>query len=154
MTFNTRRKVETNFIQLKADGTQTGASDGDKVLFPTKTTTGGDAVSISSGVISLSSSRSYYIQINVGVDRPSSSSDVSFEFWNDTASAKLLRTSGAFEARYLPTVGGINSNGSTFGQLTIDNPSFDISVKINQLGVGNTADILENCHLFIVEMEY
>ena len=155
MTYNIRKKVQTNLVELRADGSQTGIADGDKVKFPTKVTTSGDSVSISSsGVISLSSSKSYYIQVNVSCDRPSSTSDISFEFWNDTTSTKLTRSDGAFEARYLPTVNTNRYNGSTIGQLTIDNPTFDLSVRVNQLGSGNTVDILDACHLFIIEMEY
>ena len=155
MSFNIRKKVNTKFVELRADGSQTGIADGVKVKFPTKVTTSGDSVSITSaGVISLSSSRSYYIQVHVSCDRPSSTSDVSFEFWNDTTSTKLTRSDGAFEARYLPTVSTNRYNGSTIGQLTVDNPTFDLSLRVNQLGSGNSVDILDNCHLFIVEMEY
>ena len=155
MTFNVRKKVQTRFVELRADGSQTGITDGDKVKFPTKITTSGDSVSITSaGVISLSSSRSYYIQVHVSCDRPSSTSDISFEFWNDTTSTKLTRSDGAFEARYLPTVSTNRYNGSTIGQLTVDNPDFDLSLRVNQLGSGNAVDILDSCHLFIVEMEY
>ena len=155
MSFNIRKKVNTRFIELRADGTQTGIGDGTKVKFPTKVTTSGDSVSItSSGVISLSSSKSYYIQVHVSCDRPSSNSDISFEFWNDTSSTKLTRADGAFEARYLPTSGSSWNNGSTIGQLRIDNPNFDLSIRVNQLGSGNSVDILEHCHLFIIEMDY
>ena len=80
MTYNIRKKVQTNLVELRADGSQTGISDGDKVKFPTKVTTSGDSVSISSsGVISLSSSKSYYIQVNLSCDRPSNTSDISFD---------------------------------------------------------------------------
>ena len=155
MTYKARNPVTTAFVTLTADGTQTGASDGDKVKFPTKVTSGGDSVNISSaGVISLNSSRSYYMQVAISCDRPSSSSDISLEWYNDTAGSKLNRSDGAFEARYVPTIGGAWYNGSTIGQLTIENPSFDISVRINQLGVGNTVDIISACHLFIIEMQY
>ena len=155
MTYLTRNPVVTSFITFTADGTQTGAGDGDKVKFPTKVTSGSDNVSISSaGVLSLDSSRSYYIQAHLSCDRPSSSSDVALEFYNDSTNAKLDQSDGAFEARYLPTSGSLYRNGSTIGQLTLDNPAHDVSIRLNRLGTGNNADIKSACHLFIIEMQY
>lgn len=154
MTYKARRKVTTRMVELRSSGAQS-VSDGDKVLFPNKITTGGDSVSISgTGVITLSSSHSYYIAVATGATRPSSSSDFSLEFYNETAGTKLVRSDGAFEARYLPTdaTNGFR-NGSTVGQLRIDNPSHTISVRVNQLGA-SSATIEDNCHLFIIEMEY
>ncbi len=155
MTYLTRNPVKTTFITFTADGTQTGASDGDRVKFPNKVTSGGDSVSISSGgVLSLDSNRSYYLQVHLFCDRPTNTSDVALEFFNDSANAKLGQSDGAFEARYLPTTSSKMQNGSTIGQLTLENPLFDISVRLNRLGVGNNADIEPACHLFIVEMQY
>lgn len=155
MTYLTRNPVVTSFITFTADGTQTAAGDGDKVKFPTKVTSGSDNVSISSaGVLSLDSSRSYYIQAHLSCDRPSNSSDVALEFYNDSTNAKLGQSDGAFEARYLPTSSGTLQNGSTIGQLSLENPTFDISIRLNRLGAGNNADIKSACHLFIIEMQY
>ena len=154
MTYKIRQVVDTAFVTFTADGSQTGASNSDIVEFPTKLSSGGDNVSISAGgVLALDSARSYYIQAHMACDRPSSSSDISLEFWNNTTNTKLDRSDGAFEARYLPT-SSVYYNGSTIGQLTLDNPTFDLSIKINQLSVGTTVDILSSCHLFIVEMQY
>lgn len=156
MSYRCRNPKSTVLVQLSADGTQTSASDGDKVLFPTKITTGSDGVSVSAGVISLDSSRSYYMSVHVDADRPSSTSDISAEWWNDTTSTKLGPSDGAFEARWLPgnvSGGAPYYNGSTLGQLTLVNPSFDISVRINQLGSGNTLNISEYFHLYIIEID-
>lgn len=144
-------------ISLNADGTQTGIGDGDKVFFPTKVTSGGDSVSISSGVISLSSNHDYYISVNVDANRSSGNIDIAFEWYNDTAGTKLTRADGAFEARYLPTstsgTGALpGRDGSDFGQLILEQPNFDISVRLNRLG-SNTATINAGCHLFILEFE-
>ena len=154
MSYLSRRNAVTRMIQLNADGTQTGAADGDKVKFPTKTTSGGDGVSITSaGVISLNSERDYYITVNVDVDRSVNSSDVAFEWYNETSSSKMTQAQGAFEARYLPTLTvQPGKNGSEFGQLLISQPSHNISVRLNQMG-SNTCDINTGCHLFIVEVE-
>lgn len=152
MSYRCRAPKSTILIQLSADGTQTTAADGDKILFPTKKSTGSDGVTHSSGTISLDSTKTYYISVHVDCDRPSTTSDFSAEWWNETSSTQLDKTSGAFEARWLPT-GAFYFNGSTLGQLTLVNPSFDISVKVNRLGASNTADISEYFHLFIIEID-
>lgn len=154
MSYLSRRNATTRMIQLNADGTQTGAVDGDLVKFPTKTTSGGDGVSITSGgVISLNSARDYFITVNVDVDRSANSSDVAFEWYNESTSTKMTQSQGAFEARYLPTLTTQpGKNGSEFGQLLISRPSHDISVRLNQMGA-NTCDINTGCHLFIVEID-
>ena len=89
MSYLSRRNAVTRMIQLNADGTQTGAADGDKVKFPTKTTSGGDGVSITSaGVISLNSDRDYYITLNVDADRSNNTSDIALEWFNETTNTK------------------------------------------------------------------
>ena len=153
MTYLIRKKAVTRMVSLNADGTQTGIGDGDKVFFPTKTTSGGDSVSISSGVISLSSNHDYYISVNVDATRSSGNIDIAFEWYNDTAGTKLTRSDGAFEARYLPTTGALpGRDGCDFGQLILEEPNFNISVRLNRLG-SNTATINAGCHLFILEFE-
>lgn len=153
MSFLIRKKATTRMISLNADGTQTGIGDGDKVFFPTKVTSGGDSVSISNGVISLSSNHDYYISIHVDVTRSAGNIDISFEWYNDTANTKLTRADGAFEARFLPTTNALpGRDGCDFGQLILEQPNFDISVKLNRLG-SSTASINSGCHLFILEFE-
>ena len=152
MSYRCRNPKSTIMVQLSADGTQTAAADGDKILFPTKTTTGSDGVSISSGTISLDSSKTYYLSVHVDCNRPSTTSDFSAEWWNETSSTQLGKSDGAFEARWLPT-GAFYYNGSTLGQLTLVNPTFDISVRVNRLGASNTANISQYFHLFIIEID-
>lgn len=152
MSYRCRNPKSTVLIQLSADGTQTTAADGDRVLFPTKKTTGSDGVSVNAGVISLDSSKSYYMSVHVDVNRPSATSDFSAEWWNETSSTKLTRSDGALEARFLPS-GALYYNGSTQGQLTLVNPTFDISVRVNRLGASNTANISQYFHLFIIEID-
>ncbi len=154
MSYLSRRNAVTRMIQLNADGTQTGAADGDKVKFPTKTTSGGDGVSITSaGVISLNSARDYYITLNVDADRSNNTSDIAFEWYNESTNTKMAQSAGAFESRYLPLYSDRPAkNGNEFGQLIISQPSHDVSVRLNQMG-SYTADINVGCHLFIVEVE-
>lgn len=154
MSYLSRRNATTRMIQLNADGTQTGAADGDRVKFPTKTTSGGDGVSITSGgVISLNSDRDYYITVNVDATRSNTASDIALEWFNETTNTKMAQSAGAFEARYLPLYSDRPAkNGNEFGQLIISQPSHDISVRLNQMG-SYTASINVGCHLFIVEIE-
>ena len=152
MSYRCRAPKSTILIQLSADGTQTAAANGDKILFPTKKSSGSDGVTHSSGTISLDSTKTYYISVHVDCDRPSATSDFSAQWYNETASTQLTRSDGAFEARFLPS-GGIYYNGSTLGQLTLVNPSFDISVKVAQLAASTTANISSFFHLFIIEID-
>lgn len=153
MSYRCRAPKSTILVQLSADGTQTTAANGDRVLFPTKKTSGSDGVTITAGgVISLDSTKSYYLSVHVDCDRPSATSDFAAEWWNETSSTKLARSDGALEARFLPS-GGLYYNGSTLGQLTLVNPAFDISVKVAQLGAGTTANISSFFHLFIIEID-
>jgi len=152
MSYRCRAPKSTILIQLSADGTQTTAANGDKILFPTKKSSGSDGVTHSSGTISLDSTKSYYISVHVDCDRPSSTSDFAAEWWNETSSTKLGRSDGAFEARFLPS-GALYYNGSTLGQLTLVNPSFDISVRVAQLAASTTANISSFFHLFIIEID-
>ena len=152
MSYRCRAPKSTILIQLSADGTQTTAANGDKILFPTKKSSGSDGVTHTSGTISLDSTKSYYLSVHVDCDRPSSTSDFAAEWWNETSSTKLARSDGALEARFLPS-GGLYYNGSTLGQLTLVNPSFDISVKVAQLSASTTANISSFFHLFIIEID-
>ena len=153
MTWKCRSQKQSRMIQLSADGSQTGAADGDKIEMPTKITTGVDSVSITSaGVMSFSSSKSYYISVHVDLDRSDNGSDFSAEWWNETTNSKLDRTDGAFEARWLPT-GGVMYNGSTLGQIILINPTHTLSVRIAALSSGSTVDIQSDFHVFIIEID-
>ena len=157
MTWKCRSPKQSRMIQLSADGSQTGAANGDKIEMPTKITTGVDSVSITSaGVMSFSSSKSYYISVHVDLDRSNSSSNFSAEWWNETTNAKLDRTSGAFEAKYLPPSSsgtGTHYNGSTLGQIILINPTHTLSVRIAALSSGSTVDIQSDFHVFIIEID-
>ena len=153
MTFQCKSPKSTRMIQLSADGSQTGAVNGDKIKLPTKITTGADSVSITSaGVMSFSSSKSYYISVHVDLDRTTYTTDFSAEWYNETTNTKLDRSDGAFEARWLPT-GSALLNGSTLGQIILENPTHTLSVRVAQLSTSNTVDIQTDFHVFIIEID-
>lgn len=154
MSYLSRRNAVTRMIQLNADGTQTGAVNGDKIKLPTKTTTGGDSVSITAaGVISLSSSFDYYIRVEPDLERSIKTSDVQLDFYNESTSSTMTQAQGAMSCRMLPTQTVYpDQSGVEMGQLIISQPGHDISIRLSQLG-SNTVDINTGFHLFIVEIE-
>ena len=150
MTYLVKTPRPTVMIVYNADGTQ-NVTSGDKIEFPTKTTTGSDSVSISSaGVISLSASRSYYISCNIAVNRSSTTADFGADWYNDTTNTLLTQSEGAFSARYLPT-GSTYKNGNLIGQLVLENPTFDVSLRASNITA--STGILENFYLFIIEID-
>ena len=107
MTYLQRHSRTTRMIIISADGTQT-VSNGDTILFPNKQTTGGDSVTVSSGVISLSSTKSYFLQCAVSVDRSTTSSDVVMTWYNADTNTALGQSDGAFKSQFNPS-GGTSS---------------------------------------------
>jgi len=154
MSYLSRRNAVTRMIQLNADGTQTGAVDGDKIKLPIKTTSGGDSVSVTAtGVISLSSNFDYYIRIEPDLERSVSTSDVQIDFYNQSTSSTMTQEQGAMSCRMLPTQTAYpDQSGVEMGQLLISQPTHDISIRFSQLG-SNTCDINSGFHLFILEIE-
>tara|TARA_B000000557_G_scaffold199916_1_gene165160 strand:- start:2014 stop:2478 length:465 start_codon:yes stop_codon:yes gene_type:complete len=153
MTYKQRHSKTTRIIELSADGTQT-VSNGDTILFPNKRTSGGDAVTVTSGAISLSSSRSYFLQCSVSVERPSSSSDVIMTWYNATTNSALSNSNGAFKSQYNPS-GGTSStrkNGSVVAVMYIDNPTHAVKLVISGLSSGTTT-ILDSMNILITEIE-
>tara|TARA_R100000773_G_C4219468_1_gene118051 strand:- start:2018 stop:2446 length:429 start_codon:yes stop_codon:yes gene_type:complete len=140
-------------IIISADGTQT-VSNGDTILFPNKQTTGGDSVSVSSGVISLSSTKSYFLQCAVSVERPSTSSDVITTWYNSSTNTALDKSDGAFKSQYNPsgTSSSTRRNGTLISVMYVSNPAFDIKLVISGLS-GGTTTIKETMNILITEVE-
>ena len=153
MTYKQRHPRPTRLIELSADGTQT-VSNGDTIYFQNKRTTGGDSVSVSNGVISLSSSRSYFLQCAVSVERPATLSDVIMTWYNATTNTALTKSNGAFKSQLNPSgfTSATRRNGSVIAVMFIDNPSHDIKLVVSGLTSG-TATILNSMNIIITEIE-
>ena len=153
MTYLQRHSRTTRMVIISADGTQT-VSNGDTILFPNKQTTGGDSVTVTSGVISLSSTKSYFLQCAVSVERPSTSSDVIMTWYNADTSTALGQSDGAFKSQLNPSGGSSTTrkNGTLIAVMYIENPSYDIELVVSGLSSGTTT-ILNSMNILITEVE-
>ena len=100
MSYNNIRKAICEFIEYTKSSTQT-ISNGSAITFDTKRTTGGDDVSIdsSTGIITLDSSKRYWIQASINVIRSAAGN---FEFTFQTgAGGSLAESDGVFPMLYI-----------------------------------------------------
>lgn len=153
MTYLQRHSATTRIIVISADGTQT-VNNGDTILFPNKQTTGGDSVSVSNGIISLDSNKSYFLQCAVSIERPTASSDVIITWHNATTNSALTNSDRAFKSQFNPS-GGTSStrrNGSVVAVMYIDNPTHPVKLVVSGLSSGTTT-ILDSMNILITEIE-
>ena len=153
MTYRQRHSKTTRMVILSADGTQT-VVNGDTVLFPNKQTTGGDSVTVSNGVISLSSSKSYFLKCSVSVERPTAGSDVIMTWYNATSNTALGQSDRAFKSQFNPSgfTQTTRRNGSVVAVIYIDNPAHSIKLVVSGLSTGTTT-ILDSMNILITEIE-
>ena len=157
MTFNTTRLSSCAWVELRQSaGTEQTISNGDVILFNTSTkrSTGGDSVSYdnSTGVLSLSSARRYWVQASIAIKR-ASGDDYEVE-WQLSDGTALTPSDGAFSA-YVKHVAGTTSypfKGASFvASLMVDNPSNDYRLTVTDCPANST--VLEHTHLFIMELK-
>lgn len=148
MTYKQRHARPTRFIELSADGTQTVANGG-TIYFQNKRTTGGDSVSVTNGVISLSSSKSYFLQFAFSIERPSSSSNAIFTWYNATTNVALTKADGAFLSEINTALSG---NGSRIAVMYIDKPTHPVKLVVSGMSSGN-ATILADTNISVMEID-
>ena len=82
--------LDVRLIELSHSSAQT-VSSGSTVAFDTLTASdAGHGVNLSNGVISLDTSRRYWIQASMHVDRASTTSSWEFAFFDDTLNTEIL----------------------------------------------------------------
>jgi len=155
MTFNCTRLSNCAWVELRqSSGTEQTISAGDILKFDsaTKRSTGGDSVSYNNttGVLSLSSSKRYWVQASISIERSSNNLyQIDWELSDGTA---LSASDGSFPAynhiNRLSTFPHINS--SFVASLLIDNPSDSYRLKVTSCPSNST--FLESSHLFIMEL--
>ena len=152
MSYNNIRKASGKMIEYTKSTTQT-VSNGDIITFNTKRTTGSDSVSISgSGVISLNSDKSYWIQASIAIDM-SSNGDYKVTF-QDASGNTLTESDGVFPAYHTLSPdddGNPFTNSSYMASLVVDNPSLDYKLVVTSIPANST--VRTETHLFIMEME-
>lgn len=152
MSYNNIRKASGKMIEYTKSSTQS-VSSGDTITFDTKRTTGGDSVSINgSGIISLNSSKSYWIQASIAINM-SSNGDYKVTF-QDSSGNTLSESAGVFPAYHTLSPdddGNPFTNSSYMASLVVDNPSLDYKLVVTSIPASST--IRTETHLFIMEME-
>ena len=146
--------VPTRIVQYLPDQTTPPALSNNLDIIwdtTTKRSTGGDSVSINSstGVITLSSSRRYWLQASIQVDRATAGN---FEFeWQDGSGNSLSASDGAFSAIYLEDYTQPLVNSSLLASVVVSNPS--LTYKLVCVSVPTNSSLNENTELLIWEFE-
>ena len=153
MSYNNIRKAICEFIEYTKSSTQI-ISNGNTITFDTKRTTGGDGVSIdsSTGIITLNSDRSYWIQGFITFDIPSEG-DFKVEF-QDSNGNSLSESDGNFPAYFHSEPDRSDSgrpfaNNSQLCSLLVKQPS--LQYKLVATTVPSNTTVHLSTHLFITE---
>ena len=151
MSFKNTITAAAAMIEYTKSSTQT-VSDGDTITFQTKRTTGSDGVSINgSGVISLDSGRSYWIQASIAIDM-SSNGDYKVTF-QDSSGNTLSESDGvfpAYQSLYPDDDGQPFTNSSYMASLIVERPS--LSYKLVVVDVPENSTVRTETHLLIKEV--
>ena len=153
MSYLTTRKANCSWIEYTQSSAQT-ISSGTDITWNTKKTTGGDGVSIdsSTGIITLNSDRSYWIQGFITFDIPSEG-DFKVEF-QDSNGNSLSESDGNFPA-YFHSEPDRTSSGSPFANnsqlcsLLVKQPSLQYKLVATTVPANTTVHL--STHLFITE---
>ena len=149
MTYLASRKSSCALIEFSQSSTQT-ISSGTDILWDTKRTTGGDGISINSstGIITLNSSRRYWIQATINVLR-SGNSDFAFEFQTGAGGA-LTQADGSFPILYIEDTTRPIINSSFMASLMVSYPSTTFKLRCTSVDANSTLE--SQSHLFIMEL--
>lgn len=151
MSFGNVTKTSAVMVEYTKSASQT-VSSGDAITFNTKRTTGSDSTSVNSstGVISLDSSRSYWVQASVAATMPS---DGSFEItFQDSSGNTLSESDGVFPAYHSLNNTSVTAyiNHSYMASLIVDKPSLSYKLVATTIPANSTIEV--ETHLFIMEM--
>lgn len=151
MSYLNTRKASCAWVEFTQSSAQT-ISSGTDITWDTKRTTGGDSISINSstGVITLDSSRRYWIQATIGVDR-SATGDFAFEFQTG-AGGSLTQSQGAFPVIYIESISTTKPfiNSSFVASLMVSYPSTTYKLRCTSVDASST--LQEPTHLFVMEL--
>lgn len=153
MTHLAVRKSSCAWVEFTQSSAQT-ISPGTNITWDTKRTTGGDSISINSstGVITLDSSKRYWIQASIHFIRSSvqQNDSVSFEF-QDSAGSTVTPANGGFSMVYVEDINVPYINSSFVASLMISYPS--LSYKLVCTDIPNNSTFASQSSLFIMELK-
>ena len=151
MTHLAVRKSSCAWVEFTQSSAQT-ISSGTDITWDTKRTTGGDNISVNSstGVITLDSSKRYWIQATIGVDR-SATGDFAFEFQTG-AGGSLTPSQGAFPMLYLEDTNTSHPfiNSSFVASLMVSYPTTTYKLRCTSVDASSTLN--SPTHLFVMEL--
>ena len=154
MTYLTEARIDATMIEVSLSSAQT-ASQGDFVLFDTIRATGAHGVSVNSstGELSLDTSKQYYVQASIHVDRSSTTSSWRFA-WVDSSGNEISADDGGYDAEWTYHASGTKPNtpNATFTAVYQPNPNQVASpIRLKATLLNASSSILTNTRLFIVE---
>ena len=140
-------------IELSLSSAQT-VSSGSTVAFDTLTASdAGHGVSVSNGVISLNTSRRYWVQASMHVDRASTSSSWEFAFFDDVQNTEIVATDGGYRAKWAwhDRIVSYGSPTATF-TATYVSPSTPLgSISLRALTIASNSTIRTDTRIIIIE---
>ena len=153
MTHLTKTTTATRFIEFSLSSSQT-VSVGNIIKFDssTKRTTGGDSVSYDSatGVLSLSSSKNYWVQAAVHCQR-SANTDYNLYWVTDSNVSDIGPANGGFELYVHRGGGSIKTSSSHVASLMVDSPATGFRLYVKYMPTNST--ITTKSSLFIIECD-
>ena len=150
MSYLTTRKSDCAWIEYTQSSAQT-ISSGTDITWNTKRTTGGDGVSIdsSTGIITLDSSKRYWIQASINVIR-SAAGNIEFTFQNGSGGS-LSESDGVFPMIYVEDSTKPIINSSFVTSLMVSNPL--TTYKLRCVTIDANSTFASQSNLFIMEMK-
>ena len=150
MSFKNEKSYTTRFVELSLSANQSVTSTSETLVgFDTLRGDSGHGVSLSSGTITLSADKYYYVVGSATMDKDSSS-DLYNTRWNYTDGSQIPHAEGAFRTYRSREAGTQRWGQSLYCQLIV-NPSSDTSYQLKV--DGETGSLLKDgTMLFITEM--
>lgn len=150
MTYKSLTSSKCEWVEYRMSATQAVAVD-DIIKFDpsTKRTTGGDSVSYNgtTGVLSLSSTKRYWVQASLAIQR-SSNTAYRVDWVEESALTRVDVADGGFSAIAQRTGGSTYYTSSHVCHLMVDYPSAGFRLNYD---AGPSATILTLTNLFIIE---
>lgn len=150
MSYLNTRKASCAWVEYTQSSAQT-ISSGTDIIWDTSRSTGGDNISINSstGVITLDSSRRYWIQATINVVR-SANGNIGFEF-KTGAGGSLTQAQGNFPMLYIEDTTNPYINSSFVASLMVSYPTSTYKLQCTTIDASST--LASQSHLFIMELK-
>jgi hypothetical protein len=149
-TGSTKGPASTCLIEITLSSAQT-ASSGDVVAFDTIASTSTPALSLntSTGEITLDTSKHYYIQASIQVDRSSTTSSFSFA-WIDSSGTVLTTSDGGYDANWEYHTGTNGDTATCTANYITRSPTS--AVRLKAVTLATSSSVRTETTVFIMEV--